>query len=133
MAAELLMPKWGLSMQQGTIARWLKEEGEPVEQGEAVVEIETEKMTNVVESPASGVLARMLYPTGAAVPVTEVIALIAAPGEALPEVARPAAGDSAAQPAPAPPAAPTVTTAATTAAPIRAMPAARRLDRKSVV
>src|SRR5438132_10975377 len=81
------MPKWGLSMQQGLIARWLKEEGDTVEKGEALLEVETEKMTNLVESPASGVLARMLYPAGSTVPVTQVIALIAAPGESLPDVA----------------------------------------------
>src|SRR5438105_12665200 len=122
MASELVMPKWGLSMQQGLIARWLKEEGEAVEKGEALLEVETEKMTNLVESPASGVLARMLYPAGSTVPVTEVIALITAPGEAVPELREKAAVAAVAPEA-------TVVAAAPTppAVTVRAMPAARRL------
>src|SRR5919201_3364361 len=79
------MPKWGLSMQQGLIGRWLKQEGDAVEKGEPLLEVETEKITNLVESPASGVLARVLFPAGSTVPVTQPIALIAEPGEALPE------------------------------------------------
>jgi pimeloyl-ACP methyl ester carboxylesterase len=122
MASELVMPKWGLSMQQGLIARWLKEEGEAVEKGEALLEVETEKMTNLVESPASGVLARMLYPAGSTVPVTEVIALITAPGEAVPELREKAAVAAVA---------PEATVAAAAPKPpavtVRAMPAARRL------
>jgi alpha-beta hydrolase superfamily lysophospholipase len=104
MASELVMPKWGLSMQEGLIARWLKHEGDTVEKGEALLEVETEKMTNLVESPASGVLTRMLYPAGSKVHVTKVIALIAAPGEAA-----------------------AVVPERTSSGPIRAMPAARRL------
>jgi alpha-beta hydrolase superfamily lysophospholipase len=124
-AAELVMPKWGLSMQQGLIARWLKEEGDTVEKGEALLEVETEKMTNLVESPASGVLARTLYPAGSTVPVTVVIALIAAPGESLPDVAEKIVAT------PAAPVAPITTVAAaaptTPGVTVRAMPAARRL------
>jgi pimeloyl-ACP methyl ester carboxylesterase len=128
MASELVMPKWGLSMQEGLIARWLKQEGDPVEKGEAVLEVETEKITNLVEAPASGVLARILYPAGSTVAVTQPIALIAAPGEAVPDVpavASPAAmAENGAAEAP-----PTEASASSIAAagPIRAMPAARRL------
>jgi pimeloyl-ACP methyl ester carboxylesterase len=141
MPAELVMPKWGLSMQEGLISRWLKQEGDTVSQGEPVLEVETEKMTNLVEAPAGGVLARILFPAGSTVPVTQPIALIAQPGEALPEPAAPAsAGESAAavaaesrQPvavggagaAPAP--APAALAPAGSGGPIRAMPAARRL------
>jgi alpha-beta hydrolase superfamily lysophospholipase len=122
-ASELVMPKWGLSMQQGLIARWLKQEGDPVEKGEALLEVETEKMTNVVESPASGVLARLLYPAGSTVAVTEVIALIAAPGEVVPEVPERAAIRAAPEESAAP-----VAKVATSPPPaaVRAMPAARR-------
>src|SRR5438270_4126462 len=87
MPAELVMPKWGLSMQEGLISRWLKREGDAVAQGEPVLEVETEKMTNLVEAPAAGVLARILFPAGSTVAVTRPIALIAQPGEVLPEVA----------------------------------------------
>jgi pimeloyl-ACP methyl ester carboxylesterase len=130
MASELVMPKWGLSMQEGLIARWLKEEGEPVEKGEAVLEVETEKITNLVEAPASGVLARILYPAGSTVAVTQPIALIAAPGEALPDGpagASPATvAETEATEAPRVEA-PAAATSMAGAGPIRAMPAARRL------
>src|SRR5919206_3269125 len=114
MPAELVMPKWGLSMQEGLIARWLKQEGDPVEQGEAVLEVETEKITNLVEAPASGVLARILYPAGSTVAVSQPIALIAAPGETLADL--PAASPAAAATAAAPAQAPAPATAKTTAA-----------------
>jgi pimeloyl-ACP methyl ester carboxylesterase len=81
MATNVLMPKWGLSMQEGTVLCWLKRQGESVEKGEELVEVESEKASNFVEAPASGILARVLVPEGAAVPVTTVIAVIAAPDE----------------------------------------------------
>src|SRR5438132_13902759 len=87
MAAELVMPKWGLTMQEGLISRWLKQEGDEVAQGEPVLEVETEKMTNLVEAPAAGVLARILFPAGSTVAVTKPIALIAQAGEAITEIA----------------------------------------------
>src|SRR5437899_8621025 len=126
MAAELVMPKWGLSMQEGLISRWLKKEGDTVAQGEPVLEVETEKMTNLVEAPATGVLARILFPAGSTVPVTQAIALIAQPGEALPEPSAPA---SASEPSGSVAVASAVAVSAPSppGAPIRAMPAARRL------
>ncbi|MFL5807822.1 MAG: biotin/lipoyl-containing protein, partial [Roseiflexaceae bacterium] len=127
MAVEIVMPKWGLSMQEGLISQWLKREGEPVQQGEPVLEVETEKITNVVEAPASGVLARILYPAGSTIAVTLPIAIIAAPGEALPEIAAPAAravGES--MPTPA---ARTVGESAP-AEIVRAMPIARKLAKE---
>jgi pyruvate/2-oxoglutarate dehydrogenase complex dihydrolipoamide acyltransferase (E2) component len=84
MPVEIVVPKWGLSMQEGVIGQWFKREGDLVEQGEPLLEIETEKITNVVEAPASGILARILYPDGSSVPVSQVIALITAPGEPVP-------------------------------------------------
>src|SRR5438105_2650895 len=120
------MPKWGLSMQEGLIGRWLKQEGDVVEKGEPLLEVETEKITNLVEAPASGVLARILFPAGTTVPVAHAIALIAQPGEALPDVAPSVA---VAAGAPSAPAGTAVAVAAPAAPPrqIRAMPAARRL------
>src|SRR5919197_2918768 len=128
------MPKWGLSIQAGLIGRWLKQEGDAVEKGEPLLEVETEKITNLVEAPASGVLARILFPAGSTVPVTQPIALIAQPGEVLPEPsASTSAGESRAAVAgesrqPEAVAAATAAPAAPSpAGPIRAMPAARRL------
>ena len=146
MPAELVMPKWGLSMQEGLISRWLKQEGDPVARGEPVLEVETEKMTNLVEAPAAGILARILFPAGSTVAVTRPIALIAQPGEALPEVGPATLEAAASAPAgaglapsagaaSAPSAGAAVVARATAAGsvaappagPIRAMPAARRL------
>jgi hypothetical protein len=122
------MPKWGLSMQEGLIGQWLKQEGDTVQAGEPIVEIETEKITNVVEAPAGGILAKIVYPKGATVPVTQLIAIITAPGEPIPEIIPSTA------PAPAKEAAATPAVAATpvqAAAPaggvVTAAPAARKM------
>src|SRR5262249_43924033 len=84
MATKVLMPKWGMSMQEGLVCSWLKKEGDAVAQGEPIVEVESSKATNLVEAPASGVLARILVPEGKTVPITTAIAVIAAPGEEIP-------------------------------------------------
>ena len=60
----LTMPKWGMSMQEGTVGGWLKSEGDPVEKGEEIVEIESDKAVHLVEAPASGILARILVEAG---------------------------------------------------------------------
>jgi pimeloyl-ACP methyl ester carboxylesterase len=120
------MPKWGLSMQEGLIGQWLKREGDWVEQGEPVLEIETEKITNLVEAPAAGILARILYPVGSTVAVTKVIAVIAAPGEALPEIDTAPASANGGGTLPIAAAAPS----AVAPAPILAMPAARRVAKE---
>jgi pyruvate dehydrogenase E2 component (dihydrolipoamide acetyltransferase) len=79
------MPKLGLTMKEGTIEKWLKQEGDRVEKGEPLVEIITEKLNFQYESPASGILRKILHPEGKVVPVTTPIAIIAEEGEALPE------------------------------------------------
>jgi len=80
-AIQVVMPKWGLTMTEGKITRWFKAEGEPVEKGEPLFEVETSKITNVVEAPASGTLFQILVPAGHTVPVKTIVALIAEPGE----------------------------------------------------
>jgi len=80
------MPKLGLTMKEGTIEKWLKQEGDRVEKGEPLVEIITEKLNFQYESPASGILRKILYPAGKVVSVTTPIAIIAEEGEALPEI-----------------------------------------------
>jgi pyruvate dehydrogenase E2 component (dihydrolipoamide acetyltransferase) len=79
------MPKLGLTMKEGTIEKWLKQEGDRVEKGEPLVEIITEKLNFQYESPASGILRKILHPAGKVVSVTTPIAIIAEEGEALPE------------------------------------------------
>ncbi|MBC7084298.1 MAG: 2-oxo acid dehydrogenase subunit E2 [Firmicutes bacterium] len=81
MATKVIMPKLGLTMTEGTIVTWLKHEGDPVEEGEPLVEIMTDKVTMHIESPAQGILAKILRQEGDVVPITEAIAVIAQPGE----------------------------------------------------
>ncbi|MED5399677.1 MAG: alpha/beta fold hydrolase [Planctomycetota bacterium] len=85
MATLIPMPKWGMTMQEGTIGTWLKTEGDQVEAGEDIVEIESDKAIQLVESPASGILARILVAAGETVPITTPIAVIADEGEEVSE------------------------------------------------
>jgi pyruvate dehydrogenase E2 component (dihydrolipoamide acetyltransferase) len=86
MATTVIMPKLGLTMTEGTIEKWLKEEGDRVEKGEPLLEIITEKINFQYESPASGILRKILHHEGEVVPVTTPIAIIAEEGEVLGEV-----------------------------------------------
>lgn len=61
---KILLPKSGMGTMEGTIARWLKAEGERVAEGEVIVEIETAKAIEEVAAPASGVLTRILLAEG---------------------------------------------------------------------
>ncbi len=81
MAVKVLMPKLGLTMKKGKIAKWLKKEGEEVTKGEDLVEIITEKITNVMEAPANGILYKILAEKGKNVPIIVPIAVIADSGE----------------------------------------------------
>lgn len=82
---EVIMPKLGLTMEEGTIVRWLKAEGSSVEEGEVLFEVQTDKVVMEVESPASGVLAKILVEQDETVPIASVVAHVTAPGEELPE------------------------------------------------
>ena len=70
------MPKWGLSMQEGAIVEWLKAEGAPVAEGDELVDIETSKITNVCESPAAGVLRRIVAQPGETLPVGGLLGVV---------------------------------------------------------
>jgi pyruvate dehydrogenase E2 component (dihydrolipoamide acetyltransferase) len=77
--AEVFMPDMStldFVMETGIIVKWFKKEGEQVEKGEALLEVETAKVTVEVQSPASGQLSKILVPAGEEVPVGEKIALI---------------------------------------------------------
>ena len=127
MAFEVVMPKWGLTMQEGLIVQWLKQEGESVEKDEPLLEVETEKMVSVVEAPASGILARILQPAESRVPVSQAIALITAPGE--PAADLPASPELPADDAHAPTPTPSAPVSSAPSGVVPAMPAARRLAR----
>ena len=94
MAETVTMPKLGFDMAEGTLIRWVKNEGEPVAKGEVLAEIETDKATVEVESSYSGLVRKHLVDQGSVVPVGTPIAVIAAPDEdadmaqgAVPEIA----------------------------------------------
>jgi pyruvate dehydrogenase E2 component (dihydrolipoamide acetyltransferase) len=129
----VIMPKTGAEMEEGRILTWRKHEGERIEKGEVLLEIETDKATMEVEAPASGFLLKRFYGEGHAAPATQLIAvlgegnepeeeiqrLIRAEGRATPD-AKPATLPSS-PPATQPPA------AEAGGASIRASPLARRL------
>jgi pyruvate dehydrogenase E2 component (dihydrolipoyllysine-residue acetyltransferase) len=71
------MPQWGLTMTEGKILGWLKEPGQPVQPGEELLEIETTKITNVVEASGGGVLRRIVAPAGTTLPVGALLAVMA--------------------------------------------------------
>jgi pyruvate dehydrogenase E2 component (dihydrolipoamide acetyltransferase) len=77
--SKLGMPKWGLSMTEGTVVQWLVEEGAELDKGDEIVEVESEKINNAVESPASGVLRRRVAQEGDEIPVGGLLGVIAAP------------------------------------------------------
>ncbi len=98
----IIMPKMGDAMEEGTLVRWLKQEGELVKEGEPIAEIATDKATIELEAPASGVLRGIRVQEGATVPINTPLAYILTEGETLPEQPK---GDGT---APAPVAAPRV-------------------------
>jgi pyruvate dehydrogenase E2 component (dihydrolipoamide acetyltransferase) len=81
MATEVRLPQAGMGMADGTVLAWLKDVGDEVRQGECIAEVEAAKTTVEIEAPCDGVLARILAPAGTLVPVREIMALIATPGE----------------------------------------------------
>ena len=76
MTVKVNLPKWGMGLEEGTITHWLKIEGDRVQKGEPIVEIETAKATQEVEAPASGTLIKILLAEGETAAVNTEIALI---------------------------------------------------------
>ncbi|MEN3001126.1 MAG: dihydrolipoamide acetyltransferase family protein [Armatimonadota bacterium] len=81
MAVSVVMPELGESIVEGTIVRWLKNEGDPVQEDEPIVEIMTDKVNTELPAPASGVLKRVLAPANSIVRVGQELAIIEQPGE----------------------------------------------------
>ena len=144
MATPLPMPKLGLTMEEGTILKWRKGEGEAVEKGEIILDIQTDKVEYEVESPGGGLILKTLAGEGAVVPCGTDIAVIGEAGEDIsgfegepdkaPEKAEPTVADAPATPPPAPvpapaPAAPLPAQTAP-AGRVFASPAARRVARE---
>jgi pyruvate dehydrogenase E2 component (dihydrolipoamide acetyltransferase) len=101
-AAEVTMPKFGLTMHEGTIQRFFKAPGERVTAGEPLYEVETEKVLYEVEAPVSGTFALAVRREGDTVPCGELVAVIAEAGDDLMALASRYARDGAAPPAAAP-------------------------------
>lgn len=104
MAERIIMPKQGLQMTVGVITEWLKQEGDLVQEGEPLFEMETDKLAITIDASASGTLLKILYEEGEVIPVAETIAVVGEPGEDIsallsaPAEATPAEEASAAEP-----------------------------------
>ena len=131
MVTSIVMPQMGYDMQEGTVARWHKKEGDAVTRGEVIADIETDKATVEFEAYTTGILRKIVAEEGTTIPVGEIIAVITDPDEPLPDdllsVAKPAVTASPPESTPAP-AAPEP--AAPSAKAVRASPIARRLARQ---
>ena len=126
MAVELRMLQMDQTMTQGKIGKWLVNEGDTVTEGQPLLEIETDKVVHEQESPADGVIAQLLAKEGSHVPVNELLAIIAAPGEEVTRIEVDTAKQPEAQVAqPRPPVQPS--------ADIKASPAARQLAEKLAI
>src|SRR5207249_5220514 len=101
MASEVKLPRLGQGMESGTIVKWLKAEGDRVEKGEPLYELDTDKVTQEVEAEASGVLLKIAVSEGEA-DVGTTIAVIGEQGEEVPELGNGGAPQSAEKPAEAP-------------------------------
>ncbi|MBI1334257.1 MAG: pyruvate dehydrogenase complex dihydrolipoamide acetyltransferase [Armatimonadetes bacterium] len=132
---EVIMPKMGDGMEEGTLNEWLKKDGEKVKSGEVIGTIQTDKATLELEAPASGVLTGILLQAGGTVPVGKAIAAILKDGESLPSgwgsgsstPAAPAAEAAPVAEAPATASAPVATTAVSER--IKASPLAKKIAR----
>ena len=133
MATNILMPALSPTMTEGTLARWLKKEGDAVKAGDIIAEIETDKATMEVEAVDEGVLGRILVADGTAgVKVNDPIAVLVEEGEAAPAAVGPAVASPAPTPAPVPAAAPVAASAVAAPPPrpegrVFASPLARRM------
>jgi len=77
MSVEVILPKWGLTMEEGTLASWLIAEGDPVKAGQEIAEVETDKVNNMLEAPADGIVSKILVAAGTdSISVGTVLAII---------------------------------------------------------
>ncbi len=132
------MPKLGLTMIQGKVVKWLVAEGGAVTKGQTIVQVTTEKIANVVEAPADGVLRKVLVPEGKTVPVLTPLAIIAGADEDISEAVKAASAPPSIStvvagtavpvvPAVAPTAARVAPSATPAAEPLKVSPVARKL------
>jgi pyruvate dehydrogenase E2 component (dihydrolipoamide acetyltransferase) len=137
MAIEVVMPALGLTVEKGVIIQWLKMEGDPVKKGEPLFEVEADKVTTEVESPASGILSKILVPVDVEVPILTVVGIITEAGEDLPAkysapeaFTQPAGVDTTMEAKGSTPSPLESSDTVERGGPIRAVPAARKLARE---
>jgi len=147
MAETVTMPKLGFDMAEGTLVRWVKNEGETINKGDVLAEIETDKATVEVESSASGVVRKLLVDQGAVVPIGAPIAIVGSADEKIESPADGGKQKTAPASAPAAPAAPSAGTVQTPAkaapapptavpvptGPVKASPLAKKMARDAQV
>ncbi|MEC7837819.1 MAG: dihydrolipoamide acetyltransferase family protein [Chloroflexota bacterium] len=86
MPREINLPQWGMAMNDGTVIKWLKSQGEEVKKGDELVEIESTKVNAAVQAPSDGTLGRIDVQEGTLVPVGTVLGLILLDGENLSDI-----------------------------------------------
>ncbi len=105
MASRVVMPKLSDTMEEGKILRWLKKEGDKVETGQTLAEVETDKATVEMEAYTNGTLRKLIAKEGDTIPIGALIAVIGSPEEDISALVESAGGGGAAAPAPPPAAA----------------------------
>ena len=135
MAQEVLMPKLGLTMTEGTIEEWKYKEGDSVKKGDILFSVATDKLTNDVEAEVDGVLLKILLPEGETAPCKAVIAYIGEAGEVIAAGNASTESTAAQAPASSTAAVPAKTPAVTRdpGAPVLASPAAKKLAKEKGV
>src|SRR5215207_6132074 len=98
MATELRVPKLGMDMEEADLVRWLGREGDEVEKGDPVLELDTDKTYYEIEAPADGIIRNLRGEEGETVPVGATLAYIAAPGEEVPDPAKPSEARNGSEP-----------------------------------
>ncbi len=76
MIIQVKVPKWGLTMEKAEVVKWVKQEGDTVQKDEHLVEMMTEKITNYIDAPESGVLSKIMVKEGESAEVGQVVAEI---------------------------------------------------------
>ena len=130
MAFEVKMPQLGLTMEEGTVTRWVKQEGDAVKAGEVILEITTDKLTSEVESEYDGVLLKIVAQEGEDIPVKGLLAYIGEAGEQVDDapVAAPAPAETA--PVAAAPVAPAAAAPVNAGGRVRISPLAKKTAAK---
>jgi len=99
MARELVMPKLGLTMKKGKIVKWYVKEGDKVASGDNIFDVENEKLTNTIQSPADGILLKVILPEGGSAPVLAPVGVLGEEGEDISAILAKAEGGAEEKPA----------------------------------